>query len=53
MFGGQHRRDAVNRTYGEPSAIVITQPKQTSAELLSKNTILFDQIGERFPLPAI
>ena len=41
------------RTYGEGSAIVVTQPKPTSPELLSKNTILFNQIGERFPLPAI
>jgi hypothetical protein len=38
---------------GQPSPVVVGQPKPASAELSPKDTVLFNQIGERLPLSAI
>jgi hypothetical protein len=39
--------------YGESSAVVVCQPQAPPADLPPEEAILFDQIGERLPLPAI
>jgi hypothetical protein len=39
--------------YGESPAVVIGEPQAPAADLLPEDAILFDQIGERLPLPAI
>jgi hypothetical protein len=49
----QGRSTQLVSKYRQPSPIVVGQPKPASSELSPEDTILFDQICERPPLPAI
>jgi len=40
-------------SYGESPPVVIGEPQAPAADLVPEHAILFDQIGERLPLPAI
>jgi len=39
--------------HGEPTPFVIAQPQAPSTQLTSKDSILFDQIGQGLLLPII
>jgi hypothetical protein len=40
------------RSSGQPSPVVISQPKSTAAELSTQESVLFDEGGQRLSFPA-
>jgi hypothetical protein len=40
------------RSSGQPSPVVISQPKSTAAELSTQESVLFDEVGQRLSFPA-
>jgi hypothetical protein len=39
--------------HGESPSVIVSKPQPSSTELALEEAILFDQIGERLPFPAI
>jgi hypothetical protein len=39
--------------YGQPAPVVISEPQPSPTELPPEETVLFNQVGDRFPLAAL
>jgi len=59
-IGGDNRRDLAQpptaqavRPHGQPAPVVIGQVQAPPAHLPPQEAVLFDQVGEHLPFPAI
>ncbi len=59
-IGGDNRRDVAQGlptspvgSYGESPPVLVREPQSSPTDPSPKEAILFDQVGERLPLPAI